>query len=137
VNRSLRHPASKGPADRNHGPIAEAILALGCPVMDLHEAGNGVEDLLVAVAVRLDRLALDRQGRLRLWLPTECKVPPVRYTLAQNVWRATTEGWPRITVVSAQAAVDQIGRVAQGDQFRCLHGFMHGPPQGRRRPPRG
>src|SRR3989304_3006898 len=99
-------PATQGRADSNHRAIADAIRLLGYPVMDLSHAGNGVEDLLVGVRVPTDGW----EGSLieKSWLLVECKVPPVRYTVAQNVWRAATEGWPRITVTSAQDAVDQI-----------------------------
>jgi hypothetical protein len=98
----MRHPASKGKADSNHKAIREAIELLGFPVMDLSHAGNGVEDLLVAVTSPVS---------IRRWLCVECKVPPIKYTKAQKEWRALTEGWPRITVTSAQDAIDQIRRM--------------------------
>lgn len=109
-----RNPARKGPADGNHRAIREAIEAIGCPVMDLSAAGNGVEDLLVPVAVfpvQLPYEAWDREGRLRIWLPVEAKVGRPRFTVAQKRWRVLTEGWPRITATSAQNAVDQIRRL--------------------------
>jgi hypothetical protein len=73
--------------------------------------GGGVEDLLVPVAVYPRRLPLecwDDHGRLRIWLPVECKVEPVRYTPQQLAWRAATAGWPRLTVTSGQDAVNQL-----------------------------
>jgi hypothetical protein len=102
-----RNPARLGKADANQKAIADALRAIGCPVMDLSHAGNGVEDLLVGVR----KWNPDFARYDCWWLPVECKVPPVRYKLAQNVWRATTEGWPRITVTSAQQAVDEIRRM--------------------------
>ncbi len=105
----MRHPATKGKADSNHGAIADAIRLLGYPVMDLHAAGNGVEDLLVG-------LVESGFPRGHWWQLVECKVEhpshgkknPVRYTKAQIEWRELTAGWPRITATSAQNAVDQI-----------------------------
>lgn len=97
----MKHPASRGRADSNQGAIAEAIRLLGFPVMVLSHAGNGVEDLLVAIGGRAPHQA-------RRWLMVECKVGRVRYTARQQTWREQTDGWPRITVTSAQDAVDQI-----------------------------
>lgn len=110
----MRHPATKGKADSNHKPIADAIRLLGYPVMDLHAAGNGVEDLLVGL-----RRSTVFPGEVVIdywWLLVECKVPrnkrgettPCQYTKAQVEWRKQTEGWPRITVTSGQDAVNQI-----------------------------
>lgn len=111
----MRNPARKGPADANQKAIAEAIelLVHPRPVMRLNTAGNGVEDLLVPL-LRPN----GARGPLwaRWWLLVECKVPlgargdvtPSQYTAAQKEWRVLTEGWPRITAVSAQNAVDQI-----------------------------
>ena len=105
---AMRNPARKGKADSNQRAIADAIRLLGYPVMDLSRAGNGVEDLLVGLTRRLANLHLQH-----FWLMVECKVPvsksgTVRYKEAQLVWRARSKGWPRITVTSAQDAVDQI-----------------------------
>jgi len=111
MNRRLRNPAAHGRADENHPAITRALGAVGVLPVDLHRVGGGVEDLLVPVAVYVRRLPLaawDPQGRLRIWLPVECKVPPVRYTAQQTAWRALTPGWPRLTVTSGQDAVDQL-----------------------------
>ncbi len=116
----MRHPATKGKADSNHKATREAIELLGFPVMDLSHAGNGVEDLLVGV--RDGRSHFDSEyGLLRnterlYWLLVECKVPvnakgTVRFKPAQLKWRERSEGWPRITVTSAQDAVEQIRRL--------------------------
>jgi hypothetical protein len=109
----MRHPARKGPADSNQAAIAEAIelLVYPLPVMRLNTAGNGVEDLLVPL-VRLS----DFRIAVRWWLLVECKkarnkrgeATASQYTKAQIEWRKQTEGWPRITVTSAQDAVNQI-----------------------------
>ncbi len=101
-----RHPARLGKADSNQKAIADALRAIGCPVMELSHAGNGVEDLLVGL--RRYGVNLCEQ---RLWLLVECKVPPVRYTPAQIEWRALTEHYPRLTVTSAQQAVDEVRRM--------------------------
>ncbi len=110
----MRHPATKGRADSNHKAIREAIELLGFPVMDLHAAGNGVEDLLVGLW-RSEPCPPPELRSLRLWwLLVECKVPVgerVRFTPAQIEWRRKTEAWPRITVTSAQDAVEQIRRL--------------------------
>lgn len=106
----MRHPATKGRADSNQKAIADAIRLLGYPVMDLHTAGNGVEDLLVGLQVRR---ALSNSEQRFIWLPVEAKVPPIRYTPAQVEWRWKTEAWPRITVTSAQDAVDQISQLTR------------------------
>lgn len=110
-----RNPAAKGRADSNQLAIKQAIRMLGFPVMDLSHAGNGVEDLLVGLR-RPSRVGLTgkAQGGAQWWLLVECKVIErestgyVRYKLAQKAWREKTLGWPRITVTSAQNAVDQI-----------------------------
>jgi hypothetical protein len=114
VNRRLRHPASHGRADANQPAIVRAIQALGHPVLDLHGVGGGVEDLLVPVAVTLDQLQPLRPGspRVRVWMPVECKVPPIRYTAQQQAWRELTRHWPRLTVTSGQDAVDQLRELA-------------------------
>lgn len=101
-----RNPAAKGRRDSNHQAIAEALRAIGCPVMDLSHAGNGVEDLLVGVR----RYGVNLQHQ-RLWLPIECKVEPIRYTTAQLEWREQTALYPRLTVTSAQQAVDEVRRM--------------------------
>lgn len=106
-----RNPASQGRADGNQPSVIQALRALGTRPLDLHGVGGGVEDLLVPVAVHVRRLPLgawDAHGRLRIWLPVECKVPPVRYTQQQQDWRGLTAGWPRLTVTSGQDAVDQL-----------------------------
>ncbi len=108
----MRHPATKGKADSNHKAIREAIELLGFPVMDLHSAGNGVEDLLVGVRKYDPNFARYDHS----WLMVEAKVPVsakgvVRYKPAQLEWRKRSEGWPRITVTSAQDAVEQIRRM--------------------------
>ncbi len=113
----MRHPATKGKADSNHGAIADAIRLLGYPVMDLHAAGNGVEDLLVGLH-KTPRNAGGFQCGIPVlwWVVLEAKVAryqltastAVRYTKAQIEWREKTAGWPRITATSAQNAVDQI-----------------------------
>ncbi len=101
-----RNPARKGKADSNQPAITQAIQALGYPVMDLSAAGNGVEDLLVGLHKRT--VFPGQTERALWWIVVECKVPPVKFTVAQIEWRRLTEAWPRITVTSAQDAVDQI-----------------------------
>lgn len=115
MNRRLRNPAAHGRADANHPAIAEALRALGALPVDLHRVGGGVEDLLVPVAVNVRRLPLgawDAHGRLRMWLPIECKVLPIRYTDQQQHWRGLTAAWPRLTVTSGQDAVRQLRDLA-------------------------
>jgi len=112
----MRHPAAKGKADSNQAPIIEAIEMLTCPrpVMVLSAAGNGMEDLLVPLTIWAG--VEGHRSRMRIWLPVEVKVEhpsygkknPIRYTQAQREWREQTDGWPRITVTSAQDAVTQI-----------------------------
>lgn len=117
-----RAPAARGKADANQKPIAQAISLLGYPVMELNTAGNGVEDLLVGIK----RSRLEPCGDYgytnvihSAWLLVECKRPrnqrgeatASQYTKAQKEWREKTQGWPRITVTSAQDAVDQIRRM--------------------------
>ncbi len=106
---SARNPAARGKRDRNHKAIADAIRLLGYPVMDLSAAGNGVEDLLVGVTSRTrHRVAT------HYWVLVEIKVVErestgyVRYKPAQIAWRNRSQEWPRITVTSAQDAVDQL-----------------------------
>ncbi len=110
----MRNPASKGRDDQNQRAIREAIEALGFPVLDLSGVGGGCEDLLVGVPTR-HTVAVEGYGPLRetrrVWVPVECKVPPVRYTKAQLKWRERTPGFPRITATSAQDAVDQLRRM--------------------------
>lgn len=103
-----RNPAAKGKADSNQLAIKQAIelLIFPLPVMDLSAAGNGVEDLLFPLTIWAG--VEGHRSRVRIWMLAECKVPPVRYTPAQVDWRTQTEDWPRITVTSAQDAVDQI-----------------------------
>ena len=110
----MRNPARLGRADSNHKAIAQAIRLLGFPVMDLSHAGGGVEDLLVGLTRRLANLHLQR-----FWLLVEAKVArnkrgeatPSQFKPAQKKWREQTQGWPRITVTSAQDAVEQIRRM--------------------------
>lgn len=117
----MRHPARHGKADSNQAPIKEAIelLIWPLPVMVLSAAGNGVEDLLVPIPrARMCCVAGLRMHEMRadIWLLVECKVPrnkrgeatASQYTAAQREWREKTAAWPRITVTSAQDAVDQI-----------------------------
>jgi hypothetical protein len=108
----MRNPARKGPADSNQKAIADAIRLLGYPVMDLHAAGNGVEDLLVGIKRPIGPGGFARYD----WLLVECKVArnkrgevtPSQYKPAQIEWRARTVEWPRITATSAQDAVSQL-----------------------------
>jgi hypothetical protein len=103
-----RNPAARGKTDANQKAIADAIRLLGYPVMDLSHAGNGVEDLLVGLRKTFTVPDDDWLTVCRWWLLVECKVPPVRYKPAQLAWRERAPDWPRITVTSAQDAVDQI-----------------------------
>jgi hypothetical protein len=114
---SRRNPAAKGRADGNHKTIADAIRALGYPVMDLSAAGNGVEDLLVGLHKTPRNLGGFQCGiPVRWWIVVECKVPrnergeatASQYTQAQIEWRCWTEAWPRITATSGQDACNQI-----------------------------
>ena len=102
-----RNPARKGRSDSNQPAIAQAIQALGCPVMDLSAAGNGVEDLLVGIRFAPDN-SWEHPLIMQSWLLVECKVPPIKYTSAQKAWRERTAGWPRITATSGQDAIRQI-----------------------------
>jgi hypothetical protein len=99
-----RNPARLGKKDSNHRAIAEALKAIGCPVMDLSHAGNGVEDLLVGVRRKMS-------AAYPWWLVVECKVGKPRFTAAQKKWREQTSEWPRLTVTSAQQAVDEVRRM--------------------------
>lgn len=107
-----RNPARKGKADSNQKAIADAIRLLGFPVMDLSAAGNGVEDLLVGLRKR----TYEADEVICFWIMCECKVSRAKhggvslsqFKPAQLRWRAETSLWPRITVTSAQDAVDQI-----------------------------
>lgn len=116
-----RNPARLGRADSNHKAIAQAIRLLGFPVMDLSHAGGGVEDLLVGIDARIVPEYI-WDARHKTWLLVEVKVArykltastAVRYTAAQKKWREQTQGWPRITVTSAQDAVEQIRRMTNG-----------------------
>ena len=114
-----RNPARLGRADSNHKAIAQAICLLGFPVMDLSHAGGGVEDLLVALRKSFTIPDDDWATDCRWWLLVECKVArnkrgeatPSQFKPAQKKWREQTQGWPRITVTSAQDAVEQIRRM--------------------------
>lgn len=97
--------------DTTHVSIATAIRdVLRLPVKSLHAAGDGIEDLLVAVRIWVG------QRKVPTWLFVECKTPrnksgmvqESQYTKAQKEWRAYTDGWPRISATSAQDAIDQI-----------------------------
>jgi hypothetical protein len=113
---SRRNPAAKGRADANHKAIADAIRAIGYPVMDLSAAGNGVEDLLVG----LRRYDPNWARYDCWWLVVEAKNLKgrgLRFTDDQVEWRDRTQGWPRITVTSGQDAVDQIRKMT--DRERC------------------
>ncbi|MEY4548405.1 MAG: hypothetical protein RL685_4600 [Pseudomonadota bacterium] len=107
---TARNPAARGKADSNQPAIKQAIEALGYPVMDLSAAGGGVEDLLVGIS-RMELSADGSRVVSHYWVPVECKVRPISFTEAQLKWRARTHGWPRITAVSAQDAVDQLRRM--------------------------
>jgi hypothetical protein len=110
----MRYPARKGRADSNQKAIADAIRLLGFPVMDLHAAGNGVEDLLVGIK-RWVPVTHMREVEC-FWVVIECKVPknkrgeatPCQFKPAQKEWYAKTQGFPRIIATSAQDAVNQI-----------------------------
>lgn len=110
-----RNPARLGKKDSNHQAIAEALKAIGCPVMDLSHAGNGVEDLLVGVARSVQLGVLRGGGKVadirRSWVVVECKVGRPRFTAAQKKWREQTALYPRLTVTSAQQAVDEVRRM--------------------------
>jgi hypothetical protein len=107
----VRHPARHGPADANQRAISDAIRLLGYPVMDLHAAGNGVEDLLVGVCI-----PSANPWPSGYWLLVEIKVArnkrgeatPSQFKPAQKAWRKLSAGWPRIVATSAQDAVDQL-----------------------------
>ena len=121
----MRNPARLGRADSNHKAIAQAIRLLGFPVMDLSHAGGGVEDLLVGVRKGVGWFTQLPDGTKHYhqfehsWLLVECKVArnkrgeatPSQFKPAQKKWREQTQGWPRITVTSAQDAVEQIRRM--------------------------
>lgn len=115
---TARNPAARGKRDSNHKAIAEAIRLLGFPVMDLSAAGNGVEDLLVGLRLPDRRWngSVWVDGISYRWVVVECKVARSKrgeatasqFTKKQAEWRWLTEMWPRITVTSAQDAVEQI-----------------------------
>lgn len=125
----MRHPAAKGRADSNQRAIADAIRLLGFPVMDLSHAGNGVEDLLVGLRRGYPswRQIPERgimqaiTGYDRWWTLVEVKVArnkrkevtSSQLTPAQKAWRELTAGWPRLTVTSAQDAVDRISELTR------------------------
>ncbi len=97
--------------DKAHVSVLAAVRALGLPCMSLHASGGGLEDIIVGVPAQ-------RMGsELKVWVMVEVKTVEtkstgyVRYTPAQQKWYAMTAGYPRITVTSAQDAVDQIRRI--------------------------
>ncbi len=114
-----RNPAAQGRKDANHKAIADALRAIGCPVMDLSHAGNGVEDLLVGVSKRT--VLSGEVVTWRNWLLIECKVArnkrgevtPSQLEPAQKKWRDATALYPRLTVTSAQQAVDEVRRMTK------------------------
>ncbi len=94
--------------DKEHASVLAAIRAMGLPCMSLHASGGGLEDIIVGVPAR-------RMGaELKLWVMVEVKTVEtkstgyVRYTSAQQKWYALTDGYPRITVTSAQDAVGKL-----------------------------
>lgn len=104
--------------DQNHRAVTAAIRALGYPVRSLHTQGGGVEDLLVGVP------GCNRDGcrsHAPRWILVEVKdaknkrgtIRPSQFTYRQREWYAQTEGFPRLVVVSAQDAVDQLRRLTQ------------------------
>jgi hypothetical protein len=119
VDAVSRNPAAQGRKDSNHKAIADALRAIGCPVMDLSHAGNGVEDLLVGVRCCTDWP--DVCEVRHWWLVVECKVArnkrgevtPSQLEPAQKKWRDATALYPRLTVTSAQQAVDEIRRMTK------------------------
>ena len=109
-----RYRFAKGKTDANHKAAKEAIEAEGWPLMDLSAAGNGVEDFLVGLSNQDPSTP-----EMLFWVVVEMKVPrnkagtiqPSQYKPKQVAWRAKTQGWPRITAVSAEDAVAQIRRM--------------------------
>lgn len=71
-----RNLAAKGRSDSNQPAIAQAIQALGYPVMDLSAAGNGVEDLLVGIRFAPD--SYEHPLIMHSWLLVEDAVDQIR-----------------------------------------------------------
>lgn len=103
--------------DKNHAAVLEAIRFLGYPAMSLHAHGGGLEDIIVGVKHRsLPDLpsCFERQ-----WVLVEVKsarnkrkeATGSQFTDAQRKWYEETKGFPRLVVMDAQDAVDQLRRL--------------------------
>lgn len=126
MSRTLRHPASKGRADGTHASIRQAVEALGCPIADIHGAGDGVEDFLVGLRRREKRWSAGGTYLVEVffWCVLEAKVARNRrgeatasqFTEAQKKWRALTERWTRIVATSGADAVRQIRQMTDSPE---------------------
>ncbi len=100
--------------DKNHASVLEAIRFLGYPAMSLHAHGGGLEDIIVGV---WDSSGMYRRNRR--WVTIEVKsarnkrkeATGSQFTDAQRKWYEETKGFPRLVVMDAQDAVDQLRRL--------------------------
>lgn len=85
--------------DSNQADIVAALRMAGCGVIDIHEIGHDIPDLIVAF----------RDGMDTVTLLMECKSPGGRSSQGQRNFR---EVWPGIVleVWSAEDALRQIGK---------------------------
>ena len=96
--------------DKNHAAVLEAIRFLGYPAMSLHAHGGGLEDIIVGGWAG---------GVKPMWILVEVKsarnkrkeATGSQFTPAQRVWYEQTKGFPRLVVMDAQDAVDQLRRL--------------------------
>ena len=97
--------------DKNHAAVLEAIRLLGYPAMSLHAHGGGLEDIIVGVH--------GRPTQVNRWILVEVKsarnkrkeATGSQFTDAQRKWYEQTKGFPRLLVLDAQDAVDQLRRL--------------------------
>lgn len=105
--------------DTRHAEVARAFKLLGLSYMDTSGAGNGLEDYIVAIPGSTEGPTAFNPLRFKhppYWLVCEVKtrrnktgkITCSQYTDSQIAWRAKTEGWPRITVISFEDAFNQL-----------------------------
>lgn len=107
--------------DKNHASVLEAIRLLGYPAMSLHAHGGGLEDIIVGVPAMPPRYPASQfsHGSQAKWVLVEVKsarnkrkeATGSQFTDAQRKWYEETKGFPRLVVMDAQDAVDQLRRL--------------------------
>jgi hypothetical protein len=105
--------------DKNHAAVLEAIRFLGYPAMSLHAHGGGLEDIIVGVRKHLSGTPGTGMRFDYRWLLIEVKssrnkrkeATGSQFTDAQRKWYEETKGFPRLVVMDAQDAVDQLRRL--------------------------